>query len=142
LFVEDEAQQLRLMQRLLESEGYRVLAAADGIEAVQTFMKHREEISVVVLDLGLPKMNGWQVFQQMKEAKPGLQPIIATGYVSPEIRAALADGNLSAVIAKPYRLDEVLKQIAAAALKSGSRTSAGDEPGEDTNPPKTKQAIA
>ncbi|HEY7166190.1 MAG TPA: ATP-binding protein, partial [Candidatus Binatia bacterium] len=130
LFVEDEAQQLKLMQRLLESEGYRVLPAADGIEAVQTFMKHRDEIAVVVLDLGLPKLNGWQVFQEMQKGKPNLKPIVATGYVSPEIRSALADGKLSAVITKPYRLEEVLKEIAETARKS--RNTAAVASSEET----------
>ena len=123
LFVEDEVHQLKLMQRLLESEGYRVVPAADGVEAVEAFLRHKAEISVVVLDLGLPKLNGWQAFQQMQAADPGVQPIVATGYVSPEIKAALAEGRLSAVIMKPYRLDEVLKEIAAAARKS--RAGAG-----------------
>ena len=60
----------------------------------------------------------------MQAADPGVQPIVATGYVSPEIKAALAEGRLSAVIMKPYRLDEVLKEIAAAARKSRAGAAA------------------
>jgi two-component system, cell cycle sensor histidine kinase and response regulator CckA len=127
LFVEDETQQLELMQRFLESEGYQVLAAADGAAAVENFLKHKDEISVVVLDLGLPILNGWDAFQKMKEVDPGLQPIVATGYVPNEIESALARGELSAIIIKPYRLDEVLEKINLAASKVG-RTSTSYEP--------------
>ena len=122
LFVEDETHQLELMQRFLESEGYQVLAAADGAAAVENFLKHKDEISVVVLDLGLPVLNGWDAFQKMKEVDPGLQPIVATGFVPNEIESALARGELSAIIIKPYRLDEVLEKINLAAAKVG-RTS-------------------
>jgi hypothetical protein len=52
----------------------------------------------------------------MKQTDPTLKPIFATGYVSPEIEAAMAKGELSAVIMKPYRLDEVLEKIAAAVV--------------------------
>jgi PAS domain S-box-containing protein len=114
LFVEDEAQQLELMRRFLESEGYRVLAVADGAAAVETFLKNKDDISAVVLDLGLPKLNGWEAFQKMKLADPGLQPIVATGYVPTEVESALAGGELSAIILKPYRLDEVREKIALA----------------------------
>jgi CheY-like chemotaxis protein len=117
LFVEDEIQQLELMRRFLESEGYQVLPAADGAVAVDHFLKHKDEISVVVLDLGLPVLNGWDAFQKMKQVDPGLQPIVATGYVPSEIESALARGELSAIIIKPYRLDEVLEKINLAAAK-------------------------
>ena len=45
--------------RLLEREGYRVLAAKDGIEAVEIFNRHKDEIALAVMDLGLPKLNGF-----------------------------------------------------------------------------------
>ena len=131
LFVEDEAQQLNLMRRLLESEGYRVLVAADGAEAVETFLAHQADISLVVLDLGQPKLNGWQAFQKMKQADPELQPVLATGYISPEIEAALANGELSGIIMKPYRLDEVLEKVASAVVKTRKNLSAMSPSSED-----------
>ena len=128
LFVEDELAQLRLMQTFLESAGYKVLAAADGLDAVVNFLWHRNEIAAVVLDLGLPKLNGWEAFLKMKQTDPTLKPIFATGYVSPEIEAAMAKGELSAVITKPYRLDEVLEKIAAAVVAVGGPVNTADEP--------------
>jgi PAS domain S-box-containing protein len=115
LFVDDEKNQVKLMVGYLKSAGYRVLTALDGVEAVEIFSEHKDEISVVVLDLGLPKMNGWDALKQMKIADPTIKPILASGYVSPEVESALDKGDLSAVIMKPYKLEEVRNAIVAAA---------------------------
>ena len=97
LFVEDEVRQLELMRKSLEKAGYRVLVAMDGVEAIETFLRHKHEISVVVLDLGLPKLNGWEALQKMRKADPTLKPILASGYISSEMESALAEGELSAL---------------------------------------------
>lgn len=115
LFVEDEVRQLELMRRFLEGEGHRVLVARDGVEAVEAFMRHKDEISAVVLDLGLPKLTGWEAFQKMKEVDRKLRPVFATGYLAPEVEAAMAQGELSALILKPYTLGEMLEKVTAAA---------------------------
>src|SRR5262250_3815755 len=67
LFVEDEAKQLKLMESFLQKEGYRVLGARDGAEAVEIYSLHKHEIAAVVLDIGLPRLDGWEVFLQMKK---------------------------------------------------------------------------
>lgn len=111
LFVEDEARQLRLMQKVLENEGYRVLGARDGDEAVQTYIQRQQEIALVVLDLKLPKLSGWDAFQRMKKANPQLKAIITTGYVSRQVESSVANGDLSQMILKPYRLNDLLEKI-------------------------------
>lgn len=130
LFVEDEAHQLSLMQKHLAADGHRVLTAKDGAEAVQAYLRHRHEIDLVVLDLGLPKLNGWEAYKMMKEADPNVKAIFATGFISPEIEAHLETGELSAVITKPYSPSDMRKKIATV-LYMGSTTPAnayGREP--------------
>jgi len=118
LFVEDEVRQLELMRKSLEKAGYRVLVAMDGVEAIETFLRHKNEISVVVLDLGLPKLNGWEALRRMRKADPTLKPILASGYISSEMESALADGELSALLMKPYRPDEILEKVSLAILRT------------------------
>jgi signal transduction histidine kinase/ActR/RegA family two-component response regulator len=115
LFVEDEIMQVELMRKALEAAGYRVLAAADGLEAVDIFSQHKDEIAVVVLDIGLPKLNGWEALQKMKGIDPTLKPIIASGNIPPQVDALVANGELSTVLRKPYGLNEILEKIALAA---------------------------
>jgi len=120
LFVEDEAQQLKLMEGFLQKEGYRVLGARDGAEAVKIYSLHKHEIAAVVLDIGLPRLNGWEVFLQMKKEMAAVKVLFATGYVSPDIEAGISRGDFSGVIMKPYQLDEVLTKIARAIRNTAS----------------------
>jgi PAS domain S-box-containing protein len=112
LFVDDEENQLQLMRRFLESEGYKVSAAKDGAEAVELFLKNKDAIDLAVLDVRLPKLNGWEAFQRMREARPEIKAVFATGLLSPEIEAEIAKGKLGGVILKPYKLEVVLQKIA------------------------------
>ena len=68
----------------------------------------------MVLDIGLPKLNGWEVFLKMKKETAEVKVLFATGYISPEIEARIARGELSGLIMKPYQLDDVLAKIALA----------------------------
>jgi two-component system, cell cycle sensor histidine kinase and response regulator CckA len=124
LFVEDEIRQLELMRRTLEKAGYRVLVATDGVEAVETFLRHKDEISVVVLDLGLPKLSGWEALQKMRKADPTLKPILASGYISHDMESAMAQGELSALLMKPYQPNEIIEKVSLAVLKAAKSFSA------------------
>jgi DNA-binding response OmpR family regulator len=114
LLVEDEIEQLNLMQSILESEGYKVLRAKDGAEAVETHAAYKSRISVVILDLGLPKLSGWAVLEKMKKADASARVILATGFISPELQTEIKQGNINGVILKPYRIDDVLEKISTA----------------------------
>jgi two-component system cell cycle sensor histidine kinase/response regulator CckA len=114
LFVDDEVHQLDLMQMILEREGYKVLRAADGEEAVETHAQNKSSISAVVLDLGLPKLSGWEVLKKMRDADPEVKAILASGFISPELEAELMCGSISAVIMKPYRMEDILEKISTA----------------------------
>ena len=132
LFVEDEARQLSLMHNFLQGEGYRVLGARDGAEAVELYSRHKQEIAVVVLDIGLPKLNGWEVFLRMKKETAEVKVLFATGYISPDIEAGIARGELSGLILKPYQLDDVLAKIAHAIRSPAPMT--GDSRLRDAKP--------
>jgi CheY-like chemotaxis protein len=120
LFVEDEIRQLELMRRTLDKAGYRVLVATDGVEAVETFLRHKDEISAVVLDLGLPKLNGWEALQKMRKADPTLKPILASGYISRDMESAMDQGQLSALLMKPYRPEEIIEKLSLVVSKGQS----------------------
>ena len=123
LFAEDEAQQLSLMQNFLQGKGYRILPAKDGAEAVEIFQCKKDEIGLVILDLGLPKLNGWEAFRKIKEIDPAVKAIFATGFMTPQIESQLALEEASTVIMKPYQLHEILEKIS-----SVFKESAGEPP--------------
>jgi DNA-binding response OmpR family regulator len=107
LFVEDEPRQLQLMQSFLKGEGFTVLTARDGAEAVEVHRRFKDEIAVVILDLGLAKMNGWQAFQMMKKLNPRVKGILASGYLSPDVEPqSTKNGNLRHRIMKEKTVAE------------------------------------
>jgi two-component system, cell cycle sensor histidine kinase and response regulator CckA len=109
------------MKNFLESEGYRVLVAKDGAEAVETYLRHKNEIAVVVLDMNLPKLNGWEALQRMREIDPQVKALFATGLLSNEMAEEMKKGQLGGVVMKPYQLDDVLEKIFAAIHNPGGR---------------------
>ena len=111
LFAEDEVRQLKLMQRFFEAKGYRFLSAQDGVEAVELHRRHKNEIALVVLDIKMPKLDGWNAFQEMKKSDPEIKVIVATGYPNSEIRSAMERGELRDLFIKPYEVDIVLKRV-------------------------------
>jgi CheY-like chemotaxis protein len=110
LFVEDEENQIQLMQRLLEKRGYRVLIGRDGIEAVELHGQHKDKIAAAVLDLGLPKLGGWEAFRKMKSDDPHLTAVFTSGYIEPELKLEMMKEG-AIVCQKPYIPNELLNRI-------------------------------
>jgi two-component system, cell cycle sensor histidine kinase and response regulator CckA len=111
LLVEDEEMLRDLGVMILQEEGYRVLSAKDGIEALEIFDKHIDEVGLVVCDLGLPRLGGRDVFMKMKESKPGVLAIVASGYLEPALRSEILRAGVIDTIQKPYDFHEMLDKI-------------------------------
>ncbi|MDH5768914.1 MAG: response regulator [Nitrospirota bacterium] len=78
LVVDDDEHILRLYKDELSEEGYEVVLAANGKEAIELF--HKEDPDLVTLDIRLPDIDGIQLLRQMKEKKPRLPIIMSTAY--------------------------------------------------------------
>jgi CheY-like chemotaxis protein len=111
LLVEDEEMLRDLGVQILEGEGYRVLPARDGVEAVELFALHRESIGLVVCDLGLPRLGGRDAFMKMKEINPGVRAIVASGYLEPSVRSEILRAGVIDTIQKPYDFREMVEKI-------------------------------
>ncbi len=111
MLVEDEEMLRGLGVLMLEGDGYRVLAAKDGAEAVEMFSAHKDEIGLVLCDLGLPKLGGREVFLRMKEMKPNVRAIVASGYLEPHVRSEILKAGVLDTIQKPYDFREMLVKI-------------------------------
>ena len=111
LLVEDEPFLRTIMKNFLAKKGYRILTAKDGMEAVEFHQQQKENIAIVVLDLGLPKLSGRDAFLKMKESQPELKVVVASGYIEPELKAKMLEAGVNAFIGKPYTPDSVLTTI-------------------------------
>ena len=108
LVVEDEQLMLRLLKRTFSQQGYEVLTAADGEEAIEVYRSHKEEIDVVLLDIGLPKISGANVFLKMKEEKPDVRVVIASGYLEPQVKVEMLRAGVKHFFSKPYIFQEII----------------------------------
>ena len=113
LVIEDDPSLLDLLRTLLEVNGYEVLTAADGMDAVDCFREHADKISLVISDLGLPRLGGWEAFQQMKALKPSVKALLASGYFEAGLREEAIRMGAIDFLQKPYRPPEIIQRISA-----------------------------
>jgi PAS domain S-box-containing protein len=111
LVVEDDEAMVYLLRKLLPQSGYQMLAATDGAKAIDLYLDHKEEIDVVLLDLGLPKVPGIDVIQKLKEHNPAVKIIVATGYLEPELKSEIFRSGVKDCINKPYLVRDVLEKL-------------------------------
>jgi PAS domain S-box-containing protein len=111
LVVEDEEMLRDLLRTFLEGNGYHVLTAQNGEEGLEVFRSHREEIALILSDMGLPRLGGWEMFQQMKELDAGVKVILASGYFDPNLKMDLLKAGAKDFIQKPYVPDTILRRI-------------------------------
>jgi PAS domain S-box-containing protein len=121
LVVEDEEAMVRLLIEALSKAGYQTLTAMDGEEAIDLYLRHKDEIDIVVLDLGLPKVTGYDVIHKLNEQNPGVSIIITTGYLQPELKSELLRAGVKDCIYKPYLVHDLVEKLGS--LIERSRTS-------------------
>lgn len=110
LFVEDEEMLRDVIGGVLTRHGYTVLLASDGIGAVDLFMKHQHAIGLVLSDLGLPKLGGWEACVTMREINTRIPIVVASGFIEPRLRKEIQRSG-ARIIQKPYEPGEVLRTI-------------------------------
>lgn len=108
LIVEDEDNLRDLVKMVLEENGIKVFEAVDGEEAVKVFIAHKDEIGVVLSDLGLPRLGGWEAFLKMKEINPELKGILASGFSHEDVKAEIIKSGATDFISKPYNSQQIL----------------------------------
>ncbi len=111
LIIEDEEMLKSLAKGILVSKGYTVLTAEDGMQGVELYRNHQKEIAVVLSDIGLPILDGHDVFRKIRTINPKAKIIFASGYFDPETKSEMFKAGLKNFIQKPYMHDEVLQKI-------------------------------
>jgi len=109
LVIDDEAGVRQVATRMLERLGYRVVAAASGQEGLDR-LAAQPEINCVLLDLTMPGLSGEETLHRIRERRPGLSVIIASGYSAQEVRERLGELPVLAVLQKPFTL-AVLREV-------------------------------
>jgi PAS domain S-box-containing protein len=111
LLIEDERVLSEMVKEVLTGKGYRVVTAFDGEEGVQKYLRHREQIALVLSDMGLPKFGGDEVFRRIRAIDPKARVILASGMIEPEVMAEMLGGGIRLFIQKPYSAPDVLRAV-------------------------------
>ena len=113
MIVDDEDFVTMLAQRVLTDEGYRVVTARDGFQAIDIYRKLRDQIELIILDFTMPVMDGSDVFHELLEINPQVPVVLSSGFAEQErLREMLAKG-MRGFIPKPYTQQKLLTQIRA-----------------------------
>ena len=107
LVIEDEQSLRDLMKALFVPRGYKLLVAADGVEAVNVLMSEPSRIDAILLDLNLPRMNGLEVYRNIRRLRPDAKVIVISGNITPEARQELVALGQNDFVPKPYSLEDL-----------------------------------
>ncbi len=132
LLVEDEPAVRDLSRQILERHGYRVLSAANGHDAL-TVAAESPDISILVTDVMMPEMNGWQLAQKLLELRKGLKVLFVSGYSRDTSMPNRLDPQCMAWLQKPFSPARLADQVHSL-LRSESAASVSPEPIRPTAP--------
>lgn len=132
LLVDDEHPFRSVMRAMLAFRGYTVLEAVDGAEAVQRYRDAQSQIDLILLDLQMPRMNGWDTLDKILEINPAARVLLLSGgQTDPPPGRASAD-QANGIISKPFDTVVMLRTLREILDKPGpgNRRSPGPLPPE------------
>jgi CheY-like chemotaxis protein len=111
LLVEDEPDVADVASDMLADEGYKVVIAHDGFEALKIYERMGRQVGLVILDYFLPVIDGDAVFEELRSVNPGVNVVLSSGFAEQsKIGSMLAQG-LRGFIPKPYSRVKLLEQV-------------------------------
>ena len=110
LVVDDEEGLLAITRAALENYGYNVLTASSGFEAVVQFTKNPDAVNLVITDLAMPFMNGFETIAALRKIRPEIKIIIASGS-DKEVEEAKNRIVTNSFVAKPFTNDELIETV-------------------------------
>jgi CheY-like chemotaxis protein len=111
LVAEDEDGIRNLLVRMLRSEGYTVLGACNGEDALSVFENHSDEIDLAILDVVMPKLGGREVMDRIQAKNSRIRFLFSSGYSTGSIHTNFIIDEGLHLVSKPYRRPELLRVI-------------------------------
>ncbi len=114
LVVDDEESIRDVAKDILETYGYRVVLAQNGVEALEVYKERQDEIGLVILDMVMPKMGGRETFQELKKLNPEVRTVLSTGYSQNAKAKEILDNGAMGFVQKPYLVNALLSKVRSA----------------------------
>ncbi|HSR54274.1 MAG TPA: PAS domain S-box protein [Acidobacteriota bacterium] len=110
LVVDDDGSIRELAAHMLEKNGYAVLTAKGGSQAIDLYRRQGHSISLVLLDMTMPQMDGKQTFRELLKLDPEVRVVLSSGYNEESVGELMEEG-LSGFLQKPYRPRDLLQTV-------------------------------
>jgi two-component system cell cycle sensor histidine kinase/response regulator CckA len=111
LLVEDEDVVRSFAVRALQRQGYEVVEATTGIEALEVMEKIGGRVDIVVSDVVMPEMDGPTLLKELRKKNPGIKIIFVSGYPNEAFQTSLAEGEQFAFLPKPFSLPQLATKV-------------------------------
>jgi len=111
LIIDDEELVRYTAKEIMEEIGFSVFMASDGLDGLEKYKAHQNEIDLVILDMIMPKMNGRECFVELRKLNPKVKVVISTGYISDRTTNAAYPDGAAGFIRKPFTISELHKEI-------------------------------
>jgi DNA-binding response OmpR family regulator len=111
LIAEDDDDLRRLNRELFETCGYCVIEAANGKEALDLYREYQDVIDLLVFDVIMPKMNGKEVFEEIRTLRPDMKVLFTSGYTGDILNGSGEIGSEYDFIAKPQPPEELMAKV-------------------------------
>ncbi len=111
LVAEDNEEARHLVKEILSQSGYTVIEAVDGEDAIQAFTRHKETVSLLLLDVVMPKKNGKEVYEAIEKMRPGIKTIFMSGYTGDVVLEKGIQDKTVEFVAKPTPIGELLLKV-------------------------------
>lgn len=111
LVVDDEAEQAELLAEMLAGEGHRVDQANSGEEALERFEAAGDAYDLLVTDVSMPGIEGWELARRVREKHPDLGIVVVTGLAANFSDAELEASGVDRILSKPVRLDTFVDTV-------------------------------
>ncbi len=112
LVVDDEPKVRKILGDILECAGYTVIRARDGQEAIDVFRREGDSIDCVLLDLSMPKLDGEEVFRELRLIRSDVRVLLTSGFTEKEFIDRLEGAGFAGFIQKPAKMHVLLGKIA------------------------------
>ncbi|HEX2977049.1 MAG TPA: response regulator [Bacteroidales bacterium] len=109
LIIDDSSLSRRLLRRILEDASHEVVEASDGFSALEIFALEKPEL--VMLDLTMPGISGFEVLKQLKSSAPAIKVIVASADVQLLTREQAINEGADAFINKPFVQEEIVELV-------------------------------
>ena len=111
LVAEDDAEVRNLAKALLEEAGYKIVEATDGHDTINKFMENKDDVSLLLLDVIMPKKSGKETYNEIWKLRPNIKVLFMSGYSEGVINKRIILQERFNFISKPFSQTMLLKKV-------------------------------